>query len=93
MCKFDIRRFMQEYFENLWLQHFPMQFFPKAIPHFAVAKNYMLFFTFPMIFEILLERSAGKLELQCNQAWYSLKGKVLFYFEEKRVQKVCNVRY
>ena len=36
-----------------------------------------MLFTFSMIFEILLERSAGRLELQCNQAWYSLERKFI----------------
>ena len=40
-------------------------------------KNNMFFFTFLMIFEILLERSVGRLELQCNQAWYSLERKFI----------------
>ena len=73
---------------NLWLQYLSNLKFPCAVLTFLGKKN--ILFTFPVIFEILLERSAGRLVLQCNRAWYSLKRGIhqaLFHFEREKVNR------
>ena len=79
---------MQEYFEKFVAAVFVKFEVSMCCSTFFGQKN--ILFTFPMIFEILLERSAGRLVLQCNRAWYSLKRGIhqaLFHFEREKVNR------